>query len=260
MNTDRMKTEVIYEDKDIFVIKKPAGLATQTARVGQQDVVSELKNYLCGVCGGQTGQPYLGIIHRLDQPVEGLLVFAKHPKAAAALTAQLSGKGSGKQGKAGNIRRQEVSEEALNKQYYAVFCGKPDVPEGRLVDNLYKEAGRALIAEDEKTATAYGAKRAVLQYKLLQTVVVCGEELSLAEIEIETGRFHQIRAQMAHAGLALLGDAKYAGEETKQLSRRLGIGTVALCAYRIALRHPVSGKELTFQMIPSTKAFSYFSL
>ena len=83
-----MKTQVIYEDEDILVVHKPAGIATQTARVGQQDVVSELKNYLAKSKGTQ---PYLGIVHRLDQPVEGLLVFAKSKQSAAALAAQLSG-------------------------------------------------------------------------------------------------------------------------------------------------------------------------
>ncbi len=251
-----MKTEIIYEDQDILVVKKPAGLATQTARVGQQDVVSELKNYLASASGGRTGQPYLGIIHRLDQPVEGLLVFAKHPKAAAALTAQLSGK----QEKAGKERRQDVPEEALNKQYYAVFCGKPDSTEGTLVDKLYKEDGRAVVAEDETSAAAHGAKRAVLHYNIVQTAEVSGQTISLARIRIETGRFHQIRVQMAHAGMALLGDAKYADEETKAVSKRLGISTAALCAYGIAFVHPVNGKELTFQIKPSTGAFSYFSL
>ena len=82
-----MRTEIIYEDKSIMVVRKPAGLAAQTAKVGQQDVVSELKNYL--------RQPYLGIIHRLDQPVEGLLVFAKTRDAAAELTAQLQRQGEG---------------------------------------------------------------------------------------------------------------------------------------------------------------------
>ena len=102
-----MKTQIVYEDNDIVVINKPAGLATQTARVGQPDVVSELKNYL--------RSPYLGIIHRLDQPVEGLLVFAKNKRAAAALSTQL-----------------QSTEGVLNKQYYAVFCGKPAAEKGRL--------------------------------------------------------------------------------------------------------------------------------
>ena len=93
-----MRTKIIYEDNDIIIVHKPAGMATQTSRIGQQDVVSELKNYLARndgsavVAGSPTsGQaPYLGIVHRLDQPVEGLLVFAKSKEAAAKLTKQLS--------------------------------------------------------------------------------------------------------------------------------------------------------------------------
>lgn len=84
-----MKTEILYEDNSILVIRKPAGLAVQSAGIGQADVVSELKSHLAKLPGaGRTGkgEPYLGIVHRLDQPVEGLLVFAKDTKAAAALS------------------------------------------------------------------------------------------------------------------------------------------------------------------------------
>ena len=84
-----MKTEILYEDGNLLVVRKPAGLATQTAGVGKADVVSELKNYLAASGGAKP--PYLGVIHRLDQPVEGLLVFAKNRQAAGALTKQLAG-------------------------------------------------------------------------------------------------------------------------------------------------------------------------
>lgn len=220
-----MNTEIIFEDSDLLVIRKPAGFATQTARVGQRDVVSELKNYIAASGGAKP--PYLGIIHRLDQPVEGLLVFAKNKKAAAALTKQLGGQGE---------------EGTLNKQYYAVLCGKPFQKEGELVDYMYRDiqqGGKAVISEktmertgdcvknESKTPENSGEarrslagnpgspapKKAVLQYKILQTVrTSSGEELSLADIRIETGRFHQIRAQMAYAGTALLGDEKYGGK------------------------------------------------
>ena len=113
-----MKTKIVYEDREILVVQKPAGLATQTARIGQPDVVSELKGYLADQQRksmqsktAARGEIYLGIVHRLDQPVEGLLVFAKTKPVAAALTKQLS---SG----------------ILNKQYYAVICGKPLSKEG----------------------------------------------------------------------------------------------------------------------------------
>lgn len=234
--TDRMRTEIVYEDKDLLVIHKPAGLATQTARIGQQDVVSELKNYLSSK-SGQKGQPYLGIVHRLDQPVEGLLVFAKNRNSAAALSNQ------------------------LNKQYYAVFCGKPAAAEGELVDYLSKDSatGRAIIVPEGEAADC-GAKRAVLHYRIMKTSSTEQGELSLADIEIGTGRFHQIRAQMANAGMALLGDEKYADGATKEISRALGVTSVALCAYSLAVRQPATGKLLHFQIHPATKAFSFFDL
>ena len=85
-----MRTEILYEDNSVLVIRKPAGLAVQSARIGQADVVSELKSYLAKQAGAGQGEPYLAVIHRLDQPVEGVLVFAKEKKSAAVLTKQLS--------------------------------------------------------------------------------------------------------------------------------------------------------------------------
>lgn len=231
-----MKTKIIYEDKHLLVVKKPAGLATQTARVGQQDVVSELKNYL------QRTAPYLGVIHRLDQPVEGLLVFAKNQSAASALSAQLG-------------------EGTLNKLYYGAVCGKLKEKQGELVDYLYKDVNRtgcAVVVSGQELQKYPGAKRAVLQYRLLQYAEEA--DLSLTEIHIETGRFHQIRAQMAHAGMALVGDAKYADEATKRKAAALGIRNVALCAFALEFLHPVTGQKMSFREKPEGTAFSCFCL
>ena len=232
-----MRCEIIYEDKEVLVIYKPAGLATQTARVGQPDVVSELKNYLAK---GATA-PYLGIIHRLDQPVEGLLVFAKNKKAAAALTAQLGQKESG----------------IFNKQYRAVVCGKAEKKQDTLVDNLVKlPDGRAEIATSDNRE----AKRAVLRYECLAEQKLSEETtISLMEISIETGRFHQIRVQMANAGLPLLGDLKYGGEEEILVSGQLSVRFVALCACRLVFRQPVTGKELCFEIRPRGEIFHRFA-
>lgn len=257
-----MKTEILYEDRDILVIYKPAGLATQTAKVGQQDVVSELRNYLrrspkhsnmsCeqSVNHGQS-VPYLGIIHRLDQPVEGLLVFAKNKKAAASLTGQLQKQGDG---------------QMLCKHYYAVICGRPAKKEGELVDYLYKnQENRAVIVEQPLKAQAQlpgqkkypEARRAALHYRILQTDDARG--IALADIHILTGRFHQIRAQMAHAGMPLLADMKYGNEEAVNKAQVLGIRNVALCASRLEFIHPVSKEKMNFQIKPKGRAFSCFS-
>lgn len=214
-----MRIKIIYEDNHIIIIHKPAGLATQTSHIGQQDVVSELKNHL--------KSPYLGIIHRLDQPVEGLLVFAKTKDAAAKLTKQLS---------AGT----------LNKQYYAVICGKPSEDEGRLVDYLIKEGNSGRIGQPEEA----DAKKAVLQYRIMKEI---NKDCSLADIYIETGRFHQIRLQLSHAGCPILGDLKYGSEVSIELSRKYGVKNVALYAYSIQLQHPMTGKKLEFSFQPEFK-------
>lgn len=227
-----MKTEIIYEDKELLVIRKPAGLATQTARVGQADVVSELKNY--------TKSPYLGVVHRLDQPVEGLLVFARTRRAAAALSGQLA-------------------EGTLNKQYYAVICGQPVSGQGELVDFLYRDTqgtGRAVVVGEQEQFLYPDVKKAVLQYRLLQYIEET--DLSLMEIHIDTGRFHQIRAQMSHAGMALLGDTKYGNDAVQKRGRELGIRYVALCAYHIEFQHPVQKKKMCFQIKPEGKVFAGF--
>lgn len=211
-----MRTKILYEDNHILIVHKPAGLATQTSHVGQQDVVSELKNYL--------KSPYLGVVHRLDQPVEGLLVFAKTKEAAGKLTKQLSG-------------------GTLNKQYYALVCGKPEESRGELVDYLVKEGNVGRVGE----ATEKDAKQAILQYKVIKSMT---PDCSLVDVHIETGRFHQIRLQMANAGHPILGDLKYGSKESIEMSWKYQVKNVALYAYRIQLYHPMTGKKLDYAIEP----------
>lgn len=248
-----MRTKIIYEDNDIIVIQKPAGIAVQTAQVGRIDVVSELKNYM-----GKN--PYLGVIHRLDQPVEGLLVFAKNPKAAANLSAQLT-------------------KEDFCKEYLAVVCGKPAENSGELVDYLVKDGAVARVCENvsgevqsagqnsrqDNGKTAGGAKAdvsklATLHYERKETKEIAGEEISLLKIRLETGRFHQIRVQMSHAGYPILGDTKYGSEKSRQVSTEAGVRNVALCAYRLCFKHPVQKKVLEYVITPQGEAFTNFEL
>ena len=215
-----MKTTIIYEDQGVLVCRKPAGLAVQTAVSFQEDMVSELKNYLSG--NGKEKNPYLGVIHRLDQPVEGLLVFAKTKAAAASLTAQLA-------------------DGSLRKKYVAMIAGVPGEKQGRLVDYLKKDTktnlSRVVTKQDKD------AKRAELEYKILSGEGAC----ALAEIEIRTGRYHQIRCQMSHFGHPLLGDVKYGSQIRGQL---------ALCAYYLEYKNPVTGKIQKFTVKPENPAFA----
>ena len=222
-----MRTSILYEDKDIIVVHKPSGLATETSKVGQADVVSELKNHIKG--------SYLGVVHRLDQPVEGLLVFGRTKAAAAALTRQLS-------------------EGILNKRYYAVVCGQVITAEDELTDYLYKNKENRAELVPKEQAAATGAKEARLRYHILE----CLEEIALAEIVIQTGRFHQIRAQMSHAGMPLLGDVKYGTEASIEQSTRLHVRNTALCACELQLLHPTSREKMCFQIEPQERAFQFF--
>lgn len=221
-----MRTKVIYEDKDIMVIHKPAGLATQTGQIGSMDVVSELKNYLAA----KGEDSYVGVIHRLDQPVEGLLVFAKNKRAAAHLSGQLA-------------------KDNLNKEYDAVVCGVTECREETLTDYLRKgNDSRAQVVTGEE-ARFPDARRAVLHYCVKEEAPPF-PGTTLIHVTLQTGRFHQIRAQMAHAGYPLLGDVKYGNEMSVELSRQYGIRQVALCASAMSLQHPVTGKKLHFEIKP----------
>lgn len=234
---------IIYEDEAVLVVYKPAGIATQTARLGQQDMVSELKNYLAKKPENKgNGEPYLGVVHRLDQPVSGILAFAKTKQAAAELGRQLA-------------------NGQMQKYYYAVICGHPVGQEGRLEDYLYKDAKTNLSSVVK--ANDPNAKKAALEYKLIKTLMVWGEntqpeEISLIEISLITGRHHQIRVQMAHGGMPLLGDSKYGNDHSKNLSRETKCRNVALCAYKLEFYHPVTRKKSLFERQPEGEIFLPF--
>lgn len=248
---EQMRTKILYEDRDVLVIHKPAGLATHTARVGQMDVVSELKNYLAAENrrrGTAGGPPFLGVVHRLDQPVEGTLVFGKTRHATAQLTEQLK-------------------KGILNKHYYAVVCGKPEEKQGRVVDYLVKgDNGMARVVGEDYP----GAKRAISDYELLdckqleigawQEVASRGRQVdvSLVRVHILTGRYHQIRMQMSHMGSPILGDQKYASGLSQKISESLQIQNVALCAYHLHFLHPFSEKKMEYTVCPENRAFTLF--
>lgn len=215
-----------YEDKELLVVYKPAGLATQSARVTSPDLVSSVTRHL-------KGAPVY-VVHRLDQPVEGLLVLAKTKQAAAGLSKQLQ---------AGT----------LNKQYYAlVYRGAEEIPkEGILADYLWKNP-QTQKAEIVAQASGKG-KQAKLHYR----VMTGKDDIALLDVRIETGRFHQIRAQLAHAGFPILGDQKYGTQTSMERSEELGIKNVSLFAYALTFTHPKTGKQMEFQAKTQNLAISH---
>ena len=255
--------EIFMEDNDILVCRKLAGIPVQTAKPGQQDMVSLLKNYRAG----RKEAPEVYVVHRLDQPVEGLMVFAKNQKAAASLSKQIQQKG-------------------VDKYYYALVEGIPEPAEGRLEDWLLRD-GRTNTSRVVPEGTK-DAKKAVLFYKVLRAKTAESEQVqtekvlsgeardretqmkeiqsegvrngnvqengihSLAEIRLETGRHHQIRVQMAHAGCPLVGDKKY------NPSCPGGYLPIGLCSVRLSFTHPTTGKRMEFSIEPLGEAFLKF--
>lgn len=218
-----MKTQILHEDNDIIVIYKPEGLAAQSAKVTQPDVVSEICTYL--------KSPYVGLVHRLDQPVEGLMVLAKTKAAAGALSAQLT-KGE------------------LKKTYLAVVSKDnlaTDIPTEwtLLVDYLEKDAkaGKAQVV------TSGGQEARLFYHKKADGQ----DNAALVEINLITGRFHQIRAQMAHADMPLLGDAKYGIPHPE-------VKSVALCAYKLNFFHPKTKEPMEFEIKPKKAIFNRYEI
>ena len=222
--------EILYEDDQILVCHKPAGVPVQTKKIGTQDMESILKNYLFIHSSHHAGHkpPYLAVIHRLDQPVEGVLVFAKNKKAAAGLTRQIT---------TGNIV----------KEYLAVTEGIPQPSEGELCDWLLRN-GRTNTSQVVEPGTPQ-AKDAKLRYQVEQTDEE--QQKALVHIWLHTGRHHQIRVQFAHAGYPLMGDTKYGREAVAGR-----YCPVALCSCRIAFIHPVTGKEMEFTIRPKGNVFT----
>lgn len=238
-----MKTEILFEDEDILVVYKPVGIATQAAGFMQADVFSELKNYL-SMTSKERKEPYLGIIHRLDQPVEGVLVFAKNPTSAAALSKQ-------------------IAQRMLKKEYLAAVYLSEEA-------SYKEEKGKSItltdyLLKDGKTnmsrvvsALEKDAKKAMLSYEILSVKESADEKLALLSIQLETGRHHQIRVQCAHAGMPLLGDQKYGSKESQEYSQNQNVKDVALCAHKLTFKHPKTGKKIEFSAEPRKQAIQAF--
>ena len=194
-----------------MIIEKPAGLATQTADVRMPDCVSLIKEHIRRKDPQIKKEPYLGVIHRLDQPVAGLLVFAKTPGAAAILS-------------------RNVKDGLMNKHYMALVEGIVDTPEEtKLVDRMYKDSKNRKSVVTEDPAGPEGAVEASLIYRTER--ILTEQDRTILSIDLITGRFHQIRAQLSHMGHPIVGDRKYGAATTYP-------DGIALIADRLEFIHP----------------------
>lgn len=215
MTYDQAAACVLYEDNHLLVVCKPVNMPVQADASGDEDLLTAMKRYI-GRKYDKPGEVYLGLVHRLDRPVGGAMVFARTSKAAQRLTEQ-------------------VKSRRMGRTYWAVVRGDP--PEsGTLVHSLLKEdktnTTRAVAAGTP------GAKEALLDYHVLARA----QGLSLCEIHLRTGRSHQIRVQFSTEGWALWGDARYGGGRPGE--------QIALWGRYLELEHPTKREPMRFDCPP----------
>ena len=220
---------ILYEDNHIIVVLKPQNVPTCGDESGDDSLLEGVRRYL-KVTYEKPGNVYVGLIHRLDRPTGGVMVFAKTSKAASRLSEQMRG-------------------GDFEKKYFTVLVGTPKEPQKTLVNYLKKNPVNNMVYLCPPTTD--GAKMASLDYRVLQE----REGLCLAEVRLHTGRTHQIRVQMAGIGHPVYGDMRYGGENAKK-------GWLALWAYSLSFTHPVTKERMRFMVQPpaDNAPWKYFDL
>ena len=246
----KSKLDIVFEDDYMIACVKPYGVSSQPDNGSGEDLMTTIKNYIFdkNIAEGISEEPYLAVINRLDRPVSGIVLYAKDQKTAAALSEMLQ-------------------TEDMSKYYQAVVKGFMDEPEGTLTDWILfdkKLNVSKIVDKDTK-----GAKKAILNYEVLDELDTDEGPISYLLIELLTGRHHQIRCQLSHAGHAIWGDTKY-GTSSKSASKPSsgknknskavsdkkkkspGIG---LFSTMLEFTHPVTGEEITLHREPEGEAF-----
>ena len=230
-----MRVEILHEDADIIVCVKPSGMPAQGDKSRDTDVLSYLKNHIFEE-EEMEEEPYLAMVHRLDRPVGGIMVFAKNQKAAAGLSDQMQ-------------------DGTMVKFYQAILTGELPAESGVLEDYLVRD-GKNNTSKIVKKGTK-GAKRAQLEYEVLDVFETDQGILSYVLIELITGRHHQIRVQMAERGAGFYGDTKYNPLFTKTKKK---YQQIALFATRLEFEHPTSGNHMVFKCEPEGDVFEVIEL
>ena len=223
----KIEPKIIYEDNHIIVVIKPHNISVQEDESKDADMLTIIKDFI-KERDNKPGNVFLGLVHRLDRPTGGVMVFAKTSKAASRLSKQLK-------------------EKQLKKKYFCVVLGKPQIAQTRLTTYLKK---------DEKTNTVKiapkleeGSKEAILDYEYIEYK----NKMSLMDINLITGRSHQIRVQMSgQLNLPIFGDFKYGDKQHG--------GNLALWAYELSFMHPITKQNMKFKVAPdyNNPAFKLF--
>lgn len=204
--------KVIYEDNHIIAVYKPAGVLAQGDKTGDVSIFNEVKSYLKEKYQ-KPGAVFLGLVHRLDRPVSGIMLFAKTSKGASRLSEQFR-------------------NQTIEKTYQAIVCGRPKSAKGILTNYLLKD--EKLKKARHNSAPGSGAVEVKLFYEVLKS----NSKYSLLRVKIDAGKFHQIRAQLSLAGLPILGDVKYGGLTWGNEK------AIALCATNISFKMATENKVI----------------
>ncbi len=206
--------KILFQDNHLIAVYKPAGLLTQSDQSAEPSLLEQVRYWIKSEYD-KPGNVYLGLVHRLDRPVAGVVLFAKTSKAASRLSEQ-------------------IRERKAGKFYRAIVEGTPDPPGSELIHYLRKQRSLKATVFPRETPDA---KRAELSYRVLESA----NGKSHLEILLKTGRFHQIRAQLAFIGHPIVGDVKYGA------AAPLPEGRIALYAQKLIVQHPVTKESLTLE-------------
>ncbi|MDA3845209.1 MAG: RluA family pseudouridine synthase [Vallitaleaceae bacterium] len=213
---------ILYEDLELIVVIKPAGMPSQKDRSMSMDLMTTVERYL--IKTHQETTPYVGIVHRLDRPVGGIMVLAKNKKASSHLSRQLQNK-------------------SFEKTYIALIQGQVEHDQGHLVDYIVKNHKNVSAVVDKQH---HQSKEAILDYQVIKKMSFENQLMSLVTIQLKTGRHHQIRVQMAYHNMPIWGDTKY----NPAFMKKDGWFQIALFSTRLAFVHPITGKLMVFHAMP----------
>lgn len=220
---EEISQRILYDDNHIIIVNKKAGELTQGDDTGDEPLLEKVRNYI-RVQKGKTGNVYCGLLHRIDRPVSGVIIFTRTSKSLTRLS-------------------EMIKKRQIHKFYWAIVEGCPEEKSRKLVNYLSKNAdkNRTYVSDTEKEKWQY----AELDY----TVLASSERYSLLEVELHTGRHHQIRAQLSHIGHPIKGDLKYGAKRAEPDA------SICLHARRLEFEHPVTHEPLVVEAEPYNPLF-----